>query len=61
MGYATGVSASIGGIMLAKGEIKKKGVMPPEDCIQPRKFFNELEKRGIPIHEVIETRRKIKE
>jgi saccharopine dehydrogenase (NAD+, L-lysine-forming) len=59
MGYATGVAASIGTQMLAKGEIKIKGVVPPEDCIEPLPFFSALAKRGIPVYETIEKTRRL--
>lgn len=41
----TGVPLSIGCQMLAKGDIKEKGVIPPEICIDPEQFFAELKKR----------------
>jgi saccharopine dehydrogenase (NAD+, L-lysine-forming) len=59
VGYATGVAASIGAQWLAKGEIKIKGVVPPEECIVPERFFFELAKRGIPIYETIESTRRL--
>lgn len=59
MGYATGVAASIGCQMLARGDIKVKGVVPPEVCIEPQFFIAELNKRGIPVYETIENTRKI--
>jgi saccharopine dehydrogenase-like NADP-dependent oxidoreductase len=42
----TGIPMSIGCQMLGKGEIKEKGVVPPEVCVDPEKFFAELRKRG---------------
>lgn len=47
----TGIPASIGAVMLAKGEITKKGVIAPEACIDPDKFIAELEKRNMKIFE----------
>ena len=44
---ATGWPASIGAQMLGRGEIKVKGVVPPEACIDFRKFMTELGKRGV--------------
>jgi saccharopine dehydrogenase (NAD+, L-lysine-forming) len=59
VGYATGVAASIACQMLAKGDVKMKGVVPPEVCIKPQSFFEELNQRGIPIYETVETIRKV--
>jgi len=53
--YLTGVPLSIASQMLAKGEITSKGVLPPETAIPTRPFFTELTKRGIEIHETIQT------
>ncbi len=41
--------------MLAKGEILKKGVLPPEIAIKPEPFFAELAKRGVKISETNQT------
>jgi saccharopine dehydrogenase-like NADP-dependent oxidoreductase len=49
-----GIPLSIGAQLLAKGEIKKKGVLPAEACFDPAGFFKELSKRGIEIHEKTE-------
>ena len=53
MARLTGISASIGAQMVGRGEIKKNtiGVVSPEAVIEPRKFINELGKRGIRIYE----------
>ena len=40
--------------MLAKGEIKEKGVLPPETAVPHENFFKELAKRGITINETVE-------
>jgi saccharopine dehydrogenase-like NADP-dependent oxidoreductase len=47
----TGIPASIGTVMLAKGEITTKGVIAPEACIEPERFIEELEKRNMKIVE----------
>jgi len=48
LGKATGIPASIGGIMIAQGKINKKGVHPPEACIEPNDFLYEiLDRRDI--------------
>jgi saccharopine dehydrogenase (NAD+, L-lysine-forming) len=51
--YLTGTPPAVGAIMLAKGEIKTKGVIPPE-CLQPQPILKEIEKKGIKIHERIQ-------
>jgi len=54
MGRVTGFSAAIGAMLIGKGEIKKKGVVAPEDVIEGeiyQKFINELVKRNIIILE----------
>ncbi len=49
--WEAGIALSIGAQMVAKGEVKKKGVFPPEGCFEPQKFFQELRKRGLKIIE----------
>lgn len=54
MGRVTGFSAAIGAVFVGRGEIKKKGVIPPEDAIEGevyKKFMEELRKRGINLLE----------
>ncbi len=41
----TGIPASIGAIMLARGDIELKGVLPPEECINPHDFIYEIVNR----------------
>ncbi len=58
MGRVTGFSAAIGAVMLGKGLIKERGLVPPEDCIYGplyHQFIAELEKRDIRVLETIET------
>ncbi len=45
------IPLSIGAQMIARGDVKVKGVVPPETAIDPDIFFAELRKRGIEIHE----------
>ncbi len=45
----TGISASIAALMLAAGDIKTKGVVPPEGCIEPEKYFKIFRSRGAKI------------
>jgi lysine 6-dehydrogenase len=49
----TGIPASIGAQLLAKGRAKVKGVVAPEACFDPGEFFAELAKRGIHVHESV--------
>ena len=46
----TGIPAAIGALMLASGEVKVKGVVPPEGCIDPGRFIAEFTKRGARIN-----------
>ncbi len=48
-----GIPASIVAMMIANGEIKAKGVVPPEVCVPPERLFEELGKHGIKIVENI--------
>lgn len=59
LAYLTGVPLSIVSQMLAKGEIKQKGVLPPETAIKPKALTAELSKRGINISETIQKTRKL--
>jgi lysine 6-dehydrogenase len=58
MGRVTGFPAAIGAKLVGRGEIKKKGIVAPEDAIEGkayRNFMDELAKKNITILEVIET------
>ena len=35
MGEGTGIPVAIGGMLMAAGKIKEKGVLPPEACVNP--------------------------
>jgi saccharopine dehydrogenase (NAD+, L-lysine-forming) len=48
--YAVGVPASIVAQMIGRNEIRQKGVIPPEICVEPEPFFKELGKRSIQVH-----------
>ena len=55
MARVTGFPVSITAKLLLKGEIKEKGIVPPEDCIKGRlyqEFMRELKKRNVKIREV---------
>ena len=49
----TGIPPSIIAQWLASGRIRKRGVLPPESCIEPSPFFSDLgaRDRGIIIIE----------
>jgi lysine 6-dehydrogenase len=49
-----GIPLSIGAQMIGRGDVKVRGVVPPETAIDPNVFFAELRKRGIEIHERVE-------
>ncbi len=51
MAPGTGLPASIAALMFSAGEVKEKGVVAPEGCIDPDKFLSELIKRGARIHQ----------
>ncbi|MGW6383774.1 saccharopine dehydrogenase family protein [Peribacillus butanolivorans] len=46
----TSVPPSIVAQMLAKGQVKRKGVYPPEKCIETAAFFKELALRGMEVY-----------
>ena len=39
---ATGIPASIGALMLAEGKVSARGVLPPEQCLDPNDFLFEI-------------------
>jgi len=51
MAPGTGLPASIAALMLEAGDVKVKGVVAPEGCIDPEKFLRALIKRGAKIHQ----------
>jgi lysine 6-dehydrogenase len=48
------IPLSIGVQMIARGDVKVRGVVPPEMAIDPGVFFAELARRRIEIHERVE-------
>lgn len=50
----TGIPASIGAQLLARGEVVRTGVMAPEAAFDPTTFIAELARRGIRVEERIE-------
>ena len=51
MAPGTGLPASIAALMLDAGDVKVKGVVAPEGCIDPGKFLAALLQRGARIHQ----------
>ncbi|MBW2029987.1 MAG: saccharopine dehydrogenase NADP-binding domain-containing protein [Deltaproteobacteria bacterium] len=47
----TGIAASIAALMLCSGDINVKGVVAPEGCIDPEKYFAALLGRGAKIYQ----------
>jgi lysine 6-dehydrogenase len=45
--YAVGVAGSIGAELIARGQIRGRGVVPPERCVPPEAFRAALAERGI--------------
>jgi lysine 6-dehydrogenase len=39
---ATGIPASIGALLLVDGKVNAKGVLPPEQCVDPNDFLYEI-------------------
>jgi len=51
MAPGTGLPASIAALMLNSGDIRSKGVVAPEGCVDPEKFLAALLQRGAKIHQ----------
>jgi lysine 6-dehydrogenase len=51
MAPGTGLPASIAALMMDDGDVKVKGVVAPEGCIDPDKFLAALLQRGAKIHQ----------
>lgn len=49
----TGISASIGAQLIAKGQTLTRGVVAPETCFAPSRFLSELARRGIYFHDEV--------
>jgi hypothetical protein len=61
MREATGLSLSIGTLMLAHGELltKEGGVYAPEACLDPRAFISYLSAKGIKAYEDLAMTRQV--
>lgn len=58
MARTTAFTAATGAILLGSGEIQKKGIVPPEDCIEGElyeKLMSALRERNVRIREVPQT------
>jgi lysine 6-dehydrogenase len=54
MARVTGFPSAIGAYLIGKGLITKRGIVPPEDCVEGeayRVFMEEICRRGINILE----------
>ncbi|MHA1264512.1 MAG: saccharopine dehydrogenase family protein [Candidatus Helarchaeota archaeon] len=56
LGVGTGYPAALGGILIQEGKIKKKGVLPPEACVNIWKFMD-LMKTALGIDEQVEEKK----
>ena len=45
------IPLSVGAQMIVRGDVKVRGVVPPELAIDPQIFFEELKIRGIEVFE----------
>ncbi|MGV9170675.1 MAG: saccharopine dehydrogenase family protein [Promethearchaeia archaeon] len=45
MGEGTGIPAALGVILMLRGKIEKKGVLPPEGCIDPLDFLGLMQEQ----------------
>jgi saccharopine dehydrogenase-like NADP-dependent oxidoreductase len=45
------IPLSIGAQMIVRGDVKSRGVLPPETALDPTIFFDELKLRGITVGE----------
>lgn len=55
-GYKTALPLALAAVMVAKGEIPQRGVLPPEACIDPAPFIHELEEGGLRVIDELESR-----
>ncbi|MDI6892988.1 MAG: saccharopine dehydrogenase C-terminal domain-containing protein [Bacillota bacterium] len=59
LAYLTGVPPAIVARMVARGEVKGAGVLPPEVCVPPEPYLRELSRRRVEIFETVRARRRI--
>ncbi|MCK5562689.1 saccharopine dehydrogenase family protein, partial [Candidatus Bathyarchaeota archaeon] len=56
--YLTGIPAAVGATMIANGEIKRRGVFPPE-VLDPEPFLARIRQKGIPIYEKVTVEKRL--
>jgi len=52
--YITAVPAAVGTLLLGRGEVKEKGVVPPEVAFDAEKFLEMVSEWGVEIYEKVE-------
>jgi saccharopine dehydrogenase-like NADP-dependent oxidoreductase len=53
-GYKTALPCALSAVMLAKGEIEATGVLPPEACIDPVPFLEQLKNWGLVVGDSVQ-------
>ena len=56
LGEATGMPAAFGAILLKRGKIKEKGVLPPEGCVNAMEFLS-LMQESLGLNEQVESKK----
>ncbi|HUY01264.1 MAG TPA: saccharopine dehydrogenase NADP-binding domain-containing protein [Candidatus Deferrimicrobium sp.] len=56
LGEGTGIPAALGAVLIQQGKIKKKGVLPPEGCVNVWSFL-QLMKRAMKIDDTVEEKK----
>lgn len=51
MARTTGFPAAVAIYLAARGEVSARGSLPQERCLNPRRFLEEVRRRGLPIDE----------
>lgn len=51
MARTTGFPAAVAIYLAARGEVSARGALPQERCLDPRRFLEEVRRRGLPITE----------
>lgn len=60
MAPGTGLPCAIGTVMMAKGQIKEKGILAPEGCVDPKEFITEFIRKGAKIHQRVTEKKVLK-
>jgi saccharopine dehydrogenase (NAD+, L-lysine-forming) len=56
LGEGTGIPAALGAVLIQQGKIEKKGVLPPEGCVNVWSFL-QLMKRAMKIDDTVEEKK----